>query len=141
MIGERIRKLRTDLDLSGKRLADMVGVTQSYISAIERGEREPSVDVLKSLANALQTSVSYLIDEEGDHMRTNNQQNPSNERGNDFVSVRADSLDNVDKTVVLLRSVIRDKDQLPPEDKEILRKIMEHGIQALKDDPRAKRIV
>lgn len=41
-------------------LAEMVGVTRSTISAIECGERRPSLPVLMSLASALEMSLDDL---------------------------------------------------------------------------------
>ncbi|MDR1978838.1 MAG: helix-turn-helix domain-containing protein [Synergistaceae bacterium] len=66
MIGDRIRKRRNDLGLSGIELANLVGISQPYISAIEREIRQPSLDILLLLARALGTSVSYLLGETDD---------------------------------------------------------------------------
>lgn len=66
MIGKRIKGRRLSKKLSGLHLAGLVGVTQPYISAIERGVREPSRELLQSLALALGTSVSYLMGETDD---------------------------------------------------------------------------
>jgi transcriptional regulator with XRE-family HTH domain len=66
MIGERVRMLRGKYRWSQQELADKVNVKQAYISKIELDEREPSHDILKGLAIALKTTISYLIGETGD---------------------------------------------------------------------------
>lgn len=52
-IGEKIAKYRKSKDLSIRELAKMAEVTPSLLSQIERGLANPSVNSLKSIANAL----------------------------------------------------------------------------------------
>ena len=66
MIAERIKERRNILNMTGARLAEIADVSQPYISAIERGIKEPSRRALLSLAKALQTSVAYLVGETND---------------------------------------------------------------------------
>lgn len=46
--GKTIRKLRIDLGLTLKSMADAIGVTSSYLSAIETGKRSVTESLLKS---------------------------------------------------------------------------------------------
>lgn len=59
--GTLIRKLRTDLKMTMKELGEKVGLTESAIGMIERGERNPSFDKLPLIANALKTEPSFLM--------------------------------------------------------------------------------
>ena len=52
-IGEKIAQYRKSKDLSIRELAKMADVTPSLLSQIERGLANPSVNSLKSIANAL----------------------------------------------------------------------------------------
>lgn len=52
-IGEKIAQYRKSKDLSIRELAKMAEVTPSLLSQIERGLANPSVNSLKSIANAL----------------------------------------------------------------------------------------
>ena len=52
-IGERISELRKALGLSGEELGKRAGLTQGFISAVERGAKSPSMTTLTALANAL----------------------------------------------------------------------------------------
>lgn len=60
-IGTRIAKIRDDAGLSQSALARAVGTSQSAISAIEAGDRNPSYDMLRQLADALGVSVPHLV--------------------------------------------------------------------------------
>lgn len=61
-IGEFIRDLRQGARISLRELADRAGVSNPYLSQIERGLRKPSAEVLAQIANALRVStpVMYL---------------------------------------------------------------------------------
>jgi transcriptional regulator with XRE-family HTH domain len=61
-IGEFIRDLRHNARISLRQLAEQAGVSNPYLSQIERGLRKPSAEVLQQLAAALRVStpVMYL---------------------------------------------------------------------------------
>jgi transcriptional regulator with XRE-family HTH domain len=61
-IGGFIRDLRRNAQISLRQLADQAGVSNPYLSQIERGLRKPSAEVLQQLASALRVStpVMYL---------------------------------------------------------------------------------
>lgn len=56
-----VRRLRAKKKLSQKALADKVGISVSYVSMLERGQRSPPLDMLEKVAKALGvTPVSLL---------------------------------------------------------------------------------
>lgn len=59
-LGERIRELREQTDLSLRELAREVDVTAAFMSDIELGKRYPSDDVLKRIAQKLKVPVAEL---------------------------------------------------------------------------------
>jgi len=59
-LGEMIRRQRELTALPMRQLAAMAGISNPYLSQIERGLREPSEQVLKSLADSLQMSADSL---------------------------------------------------------------------------------
>ena len=59
--GKAIRRRRRELDLSQEVLAERAELHRTYISSIERGTRNPSLDNIKRLADALDISVSQLF--------------------------------------------------------------------------------
>lgn len=58
-----IRDARRRAGLSQARLAELVGVDQSGISRIERGQRPVTVDMLKAIAAALGIRAARLLDD------------------------------------------------------------------------------
>src|SRR5690242_7284713 len=59
-LGEYLKEQRTASRLSLRQLADQVGVSNPYLSQIERGLRRPSAEVLQQLAKALRISAEQL---------------------------------------------------------------------------------
>ena len=59
-LGEFIRLQRTLGHMSLRQLADMTDVSNAYLSQVERGLYQPSAQVLKSIADALNLSVETL---------------------------------------------------------------------------------
>ena len=62
-LGVRVRFLREQANISQEALGLLSGLHRTYIGAIERGERNPSVLSLKKIADALKVSVRDLFDE------------------------------------------------------------------------------
>ena len=60
-IGERIRIAREERCMSQQRLANTVGCTASYISAIERGEKAPNLETFVAIASALHVPADVLL--------------------------------------------------------------------------------
>jgi transcriptional regulator with XRE-family HTH domain len=61
-VGDFIRDLRRNAGVSLRQLADKAGVSNPYLSQVERGLRKPSAEVLQQIAGALRVStpVMYL---------------------------------------------------------------------------------
>lgn len=51
--------------MSLRKLADAAGISNPYLSQIERGLRKPSAEILKSLARALSISAETLYERAG----------------------------------------------------------------------------
>lgn len=63
-IGERIANLRKKKGLDQQVLGDLLGVTKQQVSRYEKGQSVLNVDQAKIVAQALYTTVTYLIDGE-----------------------------------------------------------------------------
>lgn len=57
----RLKQLRATNDLNQTNLAKKVGVTQAYIAMLEKGQQNPTLDVLQRLAKALKVTVAELV--------------------------------------------------------------------------------
>jgi transcriptional regulator with XRE-family HTH domain len=94
-LGEFIKSQREVASMSVRRLADLAGVSNPYLSQIERGLRRPSAEVLQALAKALQISAETLY-------------------------VRAGLLTDVDAAAPSVREAIGRDPQLTAEQKQVL---------------------
>jgi transcriptional regulator with XRE-family HTH domain len=64
-LGEYIRRQRELSALSMRQFAELVGISNPYLSQIERGLRAPSDQVVRSIAEALQVSADSLYEQAG----------------------------------------------------------------------------
>lgn len=60
-LGERIREERLKLKLTQAQLAEDIDISDTYMGAIERGERSLTLDTLVRLVNRLGVTVDYLL--------------------------------------------------------------------------------
>lgn len=64
-LGEYLREQRLGAELSLRQLAEQAGVSNPYLSQIERGLRRPSAEVLQQIAKALRISAEQLYVQAG----------------------------------------------------------------------------
>lgn len=61
LIGLRIKNLRRSEGLSQEELAERMGISSKYLSSIERGKENPTLDTVIKLANALKIELSEIF--------------------------------------------------------------------------------
>lgn len=61
LVGERIRAIRKAKGLTQLQLAELSNLDDAYIGAVERGERNFTIDTLEKIHAALQVDVTYLF--------------------------------------------------------------------------------
>ncbi len=64
-LGQIIRQQREHAELSLRQFAELVGISNPYLSQIERGLRAPSEQVLQGIARSLKLSVEALYERAG----------------------------------------------------------------------------
>jgi len=64
-VGDLIKSQREVARMSVRRLAELAGVSNPYLSQIERGLRKPSAEILQQIAKALQISAESLYERAG----------------------------------------------------------------------------
>ena len=62
LFGARIKALRTNLGISQETLAIRASLHRTYISDIERGARNPSLETMAQLAEALEVAIAALVE-------------------------------------------------------------------------------
>lgn len=60
-LGKRIREERQRLNLTQAQLAEDIDISDTYMGAIERGERSLTLDTLVKLVNRLGVSADYML--------------------------------------------------------------------------------
>lgn len=61
VFGKRVRELRKERGLRQVELAAKVGIDRSYMGFLERGERNPSLEVIAKIAEALSVTPDELL--------------------------------------------------------------------------------
>lgn len=59
--GDNLKQIRTELNLSQSELADIIKMHSTHISRYERNQANPTVDVVRKIAEALNVSADRLI--------------------------------------------------------------------------------
>ena len=60
-MGTRIRARRRELKLTQEKLAERVGISNSFVGHIERGEKKASLETISRIGEALNMSLDYII--------------------------------------------------------------------------------
>lgn len=61
LFGQNLKKIRLEKKISQEELAFRSGLHRTYVSSVERGERNISIENIQKLANALDVSIKSLI--------------------------------------------------------------------------------
>lgn len=62
LFGAHLKKLRLQAGLSQEAFADKCGLDRTYVSGIERGVRNPTLEVINTLAAGLEIELSKLFE-------------------------------------------------------------------------------
>jgi len=65
-VGERLRAIREELDLTLEKIGELAGFSKSQISAAERGEKKPSTAYLFALIDNFKVNINYILTGDGD---------------------------------------------------------------------------
>lgn len=69
LVGRNFARLRSEKGFTQERFAEVAGVTQQYVSDLERGLRNPTVVTLYHLASALDVSHVELVRPDDEALR------------------------------------------------------------------------
>ena len=68
-VGENIRRIRQERNLTQKQLGELVGASEAYIRTYESGRQNPKPKSLESLAKALSVNVEVLNNSDFDGIK------------------------------------------------------------------------
>lgn len=75
LLGKRVREIRIKRSISQEKLSELSGISSRHISEMERGESNPSYQVLNKIARSLDIDLIELFDfghqKEPDELRKN----------------------------------------------------------------------
>lgn len=63
MLGERIKSLRIEKNITQQQLADLLSVAKSTIGMWENNKREPDIETIKQIAEILDTPLAFLLND------------------------------------------------------------------------------
>ena len=69
IFGERLHTLRTEKKITLRELANALNMSYSALGNYERGVREPSIDIIKKIADFFDVSVEYILGLSDDRFR------------------------------------------------------------------------
>lgn len=131
-IGEKVKKLRKEQHLTQKELADLCNVSFSFISDIETGRRNASIETLTSISKALNVPLSSLLQDDVD-MENLPQLSAKNER---------DIKKDLERTLNSLENecdgLMFDGEPLDNETKELLKISLENSMRLAKQIAKQK---
>jgi len=70
LFGKKVRAVREAANISRELAAEKAGITVSYLGEIERGEKWPSIEILRSIATALNAPLSTFLEFEAQEIDT-----------------------------------------------------------------------
>ena len=62
LVGLRIKRLRTGKGYSQEKLAELAGINAKYLSSVERGEENPTLDLFIRLSQSLKSDIHEMFD-------------------------------------------------------------------------------
>ncbi|MFE8094420.1 helix-turn-helix domain-containing protein [Bacillus toyonensis] len=64
LMKEKIKNLRRERKMTQKAFGELMGVTESFISKVESGDKEPSKESLLNLCSNINVPISYFFEDE-----------------------------------------------------------------------------
>ena len=61
-LGRKIRDIRVSRNMTQKKLAESAGISNTYLSDIERMRTSPSIKTLENIANSLDKNIKEFLD-------------------------------------------------------------------------------
>ncbi|AVP66414.1 transcriptional regulator [Clostridium botulinum] len=132
-MGATLKKLRKDSKLTQKALADKCNMSRGYLADLEADRYNPSIDTLKTIANALGVSVNEFFDEEDHSSEENIKLNKKDEK--DIKKALSETLDQLENSQ---DGLMFDGEPIDDETRELLRISLENSMRLAKEIAKKK---
>lgn len=130
-LSAKLRELRTKNNLTLKELSAKSGISVSFISDIENGRRNPSIETLKTLANALGVSADEFLKDSSTNTKSKDTKTELNKRDLKDIAKDVDSimkkLNNGEAGPTYYNDI-----EMKEEDKELFRSAIELALKNIK---------
>ena len=123
MLGDKVKILRKEMKITQQKLAIDIGVSQSTIGMIEGNKQGASNDTLIKLANALNTTVDYLLSDNIEKIDINHNNKNYDYKKNDS-EIKDDDI----------RRIERARRKMDPKNKAKMMKILRSAFDEYFDD-------
>jgi len=70
LFGKKVRAVREAANISREAAAEKAGITASYLGEVERGEKWPSLEIIRAIATALNTPLPTFLEFEAQEIDT-----------------------------------------------------------------------
>lgn len=101
LIGKKIKETRESQHISQESFAEMVGISVSYISKIEIGNKLPSIDTLVDICRVLDVTIDYIV--------SNNEMSYEQQILKLLQNCSEDEIEIIIKTAYALKQALKDK--------------------------------
>lgn len=125
MLGDKVKMLRKQMKITQQKLAKTIGLSQSTIGMIEGNKQGASNDTLIKLANALNTTVDYLLSDDMEEIAADDK--------NAALKTRIDTNyeSQIDDDI---RKIERARKKMDPKNKEKMMNILRSAFDEYFDD-------
>ncbi|QLY79210.1 MULTISPECIES: helix-turn-helix transcriptional regulator [Clostridium] len=132
-IGEKIKASRKERGLTQVDLANKANISRSYLADIERNRYNPSIDVVRSIALALDTPLSFFFTEEETISGLNIELNNRDKK--DISKALTETLEQLQEDQ---EGLMFDGEPIDEETKELLRISLENSMRLAKQIAKSK---
>lgn len=133
LFGDKLKKIRTERELTQQQFADLLGTSKQVISRYETNQRTPKITIAQEYADKLNVPLNYLIDDNITSVEVNdNRPLPHlTKRDERQIQKKLEALlDDLDPAAGV--AYYNDEEPISDEDKELLRISLENTLRLTK---------
>ncbi|WP_196600061.1 helix-turn-helix transcriptional regulator [Pectinatus frisingensis] len=133
LFGDKLKKIRTERELTQQQFADLLGTSKQVISRYETNQRTPKITIAQEYADKLNVPLNYLIDDNIASIEVNDNRPLPDLTKKDERQIQKKLkalLDDLDPAAGV--AYYNDEEPISDEDKELLRISLENTLRLTK---------